>query len=592
MTSVQLDLSRVDYMVVGITAPQTMKLLPNQGAKLSQKVAVADRDGVVQVFSLKRGDVQVAFKTLPGPPAACLELGGAIGTVQDKIFVALKNEVHGYLKKGKLFLAFDTNQTEHISSMHVSGSNLLVCGRHVYSQFYDCVDTNSYVCGDQINDVVALPAEKSGRLVPVLACEDGAVRVLDRSQEAHCVRLPSAPAVLGLYRGDGGDAGDQVLYGAADGSVGLLQVSRTGVTSRLLLLPDAGLAAVTCMDCYDLTGDGTGDLLVGRQDGSLEVYPLPDPGEEAQLGASRLSYTCNESITSIQGGVVGSPGCDEIVAATYTGWIFGLTTELVDKQVALDADGGTVVSHDLRLKLQRLRAEVEEIELKVAKEREKYQDSTLDKFDGVSTIPYITINDKMTLVRQEACYRLLLEAETAIDNVLVQSEVPLHLLDVDKNSAVVSYSECDPAVSQALNPDYSTESCWQKRELRAGDVPLPGQHDAPGAEGAHGGGPARHAARLRHAPGAAQVLPAAPVPRPAAVPARPLPCRGRGQAVQRADAEGWLQPGGGAQLGVPVPARGAGEAPRGRQGQLLLRVHLPRHHAAVLLLVGAVFTSK
>ena len=53
----------------------------------------------------------------------------------------------------------------------------------------------------------------------------------------------------------------------------------------------------------------------------------------------------------------------------------------------------------------------------------------------------------MTLNRSDASYLLSLEVQTAIDNVLLQSDVPIDLLDVEKNSAVVSYSTCDPDVS-------------------------------------------------------------------------------------------------------------------------------------------------
>jgi Bardet-Biedl syndrome 7 protein len=42
-------------------------------------VTVADQDGVLQVFSLKKGDIQIGFKTLPGAGISCLELGGALG---------------------------------------------------------------------------------------------------------------------------------------------------------------------------------------------------------------------------------------------------------------------------------------------------------------------------------------------------------------------------------------------------------------------------------------------------------------------------------------------------------------------------------
>ena len=38
----------------------------------------------------------------------------------------------------------------------------------------------------------------------------------------------------------------------------------------------------------------------------------------------------------------------------------------------------------------------------------------------------------------------------AIDNVLIQSDVPVELLDVEKNSAVVSRSTCAPNVSVAV----------------------------------------------------------------------------------------------------------------------------------------------
>lgn len=56
----------------------------------------------------------------------------------------------------------------------------------------------------------------------------------------------------------------------------------------------------------------------------------------------------------------------------------------------------------------------------------------------------------MTLNRSDASYLLSLEVQTAIDNVLLQSDVPIDLLDVEKNSAVVSYSTCDLGVKFSL----------------------------------------------------------------------------------------------------------------------------------------------
>lgn len=46
--------------------PPAVQVLP-PGENKTQKVAVGDLSGVVQVFSVKRGEVVLSFKTLPSP---------------------------------------------------------------------------------------------------------------------------------------------------------------------------------------------------------------------------------------------------------------------------------------------------------------------------------------------------------------------------------------------------------------------------------------------------------------------------------------------------------------------------------------------
>lgn len=55
-----------------------------------------------------------------------------------------------------MFLTFDTNLTEPIKSMFVTGNDLILCGNHVYNHYRDCKDIGTYLCGDTIVDVVAL----------------------------------------------------------------------------------------------------------------------------------------------------------------------------------------------------------------------------------------------------------------------------------------------------------------------------------------------------------------------------------------------------------------------------------------------------
>ena len=103
----------------------------------------------------------------------------------------------------------------------------------------------------------------------------------------------------------------------------------------------------------------------------------------------------------------------------------------------------------------------------------------------VSAIPKLNINDRFTLSQADASYNLSLEVQTAIDHVLLQSDVPVDLLDVEKNSAVVSYSACDPEVlfEHPHRPDFqmgltTKDGFVPEWERLARDIPMPGKHDS------------------------------------------------------------------------------------------------------------------
>ncbi|KAK8730285.1 hypothetical protein OTU49_008194 [Cherax quadricarinatus] len=320
----ELNLTRIDYMQVGLTSSRCLRVIPNSAPKTQQKVVVGDHDGVIQLFTMKRGEVQFGFRAQTEKSITRLELGGAIGTIRDKIFLSSGNEVRGYTKKGKQFLGFDTNLTEEIKSMHISGSDLLVCGDYVYNHYHDCQDSNFYLAADKINDVITLPVERMKYLVPILACEDRLLRVMRDSEVLYSVELPSPPTSLQLFYNDGGENGDKLLYGTSDGKVGLVQLGRgsamhcwvceSGTTVSSNSTSQHG--GVTCMDHHDMTGDGVRDLIVGRDDGSIEVFSYED-GDESEP-TLRFSMACSESVTSVQGAIVGNAGYDEIVASTYT----------------------------------------------------------------------------------------------------------------------------------------------------------------------------------------------------------------------------------------------------------------------------------
>ncbi|KAM9833163.1 Bardet-Biedl syndrome 7 protein isoform X2 [Syngnathus typhle] len=437
-----------------------MRLLPALGKKATQKVAVADHDGVLTCFGMKKCDAVPVFKTLPGQKICRMDLGGAVGTSQEKIFVCSGSQVRGFTKKGKQFLTFDANLTESINAMQVSGADLFVCASYIYNHYCDCKDQDYFLSGDKINDIICLSSENLARTIPVLACQDRVLRVLQGSELAYEVEVPGQPSVLECYNKDGGNSvpfcfddkilmlchvnrmnfiplsGDAILYGTTDGKIGSVHIGEGSATTKWEIDNDKKKGGILCLDTYDITGDGVRDLLVGRDDGTVAVYAFDSTNEPTQ----RFEHALSESVTSIQGGCVGKESYDEILTATYTGWVTGLTTE--PQKAELGAGDEVRISKEVQAKVEALRAELEQLQVKVQVGREQYQQTSLSK-TAVSVVPTFSINDKFTLCQDDASYSLTLEVQTAIDNLLLQSDVPIDLLDVDNNSAVVSFSECD-----------------------------------------------------------------------------------------------------------------------------------------------------
>lgn len=100
------------------------------------------------------------------------------------------------------------------------------------------------------------------------------------------------------------------------------------VKQETLIESKDNLSAVTCLDTFDLYGDGKEELIVGRRDGTIQVFTTMLENNEFEMDCQQLLYeeNFNESISCVFGGCIGAAGYTEIIACTYTGKVFGLTT--------------------------------------------------------------------------------------------------------------------------------------------------------------------------------------------------------------------------------------------------------------------------
>ncbi|GAB1601669.1 Bardet-Biedl syndrome 7 protein homolog isoform X2 [Argonauta hians] len=459
-----LKLTRIDYTQVGVTSPNTMKLLPLTGK--TQKVAIGDNNGVVQCFSLKKQEIISVFKTLPSQKISRLKLGGAHETAKSNIFVACGSEVWGFSKKGKQFLVFNTNMSENIESMYVDGADLFVCGNYTYTHYHECNDINNILCGDRINDVICLPKTKQEETTPILASKDRLLLIVQDSNIKYRIEVSGSPTVLELQDNDGGVDGDEIIYGTSDGCIGHVQIYSDDYSQQWEIPNVRKSGGVSCLCMYDISSDGVLDILVGRDDGLIDVYAFDD----FKKPVLKYSHACTESITSIQGGVVSTAGYPEIVCATYPGWVIGMTT---DPSIGRGDPTSNSFDQFAKTKILGLKQELEEIQKNVLKQKSKFQDST--NLKNVLLNQYaLPVKTSFILNKDDASYHLSIELQVPIENILVQSDVPIHMVDMDKNTSVVSFSACDPKDGNRLLATYRCQANNTRVDLKIRTVE--GQH--------------------------------------------------------------------------------------------------------------------
>ncbi|KAE9550142.1 hypothetical protein FO519_006654 [Halicephalobus sp. NKZ332] len=437
---------RLDYAQVGTTSRGSLRIIrqqdvPEKDSKKSKKklpegdkVVVGGHNGILLCIDRKAGDTNIVFKTPPGPQITQVCLGGALNTLLDKTFIAAGGVIKGYSKKGKQFLSFETNLTDPIGTMYIYGVDMFLCGRVVCYHFHDCVERSCYICPERINNVICLPVTEGGwvgrGLTPVIACEDKTLKVLENGKVVYEVYLNDIPLTLHLFMNDGGYNKQKVLYGTKSGRLGLVDLqNESGNICWDIATQSSG--GITAIQCHKITDAGVSDVIIGKDDGLIEIYSVDDY-DEVQF---RQQYQCEESITGLGCGRVNSEKTDEIVVCTYTGWVFALSTEPIPEQIEV-ASG-----NQIEIKVQQLKTELDELELKIKEERERYEENTQGNPNSLTMVPPFSVNDRFILDKETSCYLLSIELVIPIEYIVLQSDADVELMDIARSTAVVSFTK-------------------------------------------------------------------------------------------------------------------------------------------------------
>mmetsp|Transcript_123143 Transcript_123143/g.394370 ORF Transcript_123143/g.394370 Transcript_123143/m.394370 type:complete len:771 (+) Transcript_123143:98-2410(+) len=509
----EFTLHRVDLLHGQAMAKGTLCILP-AGKKKTQKVAVGDDSGTLTVFYMKKGEVQTEWKS----PA----LGREISTVvlqsaKDKLFVGCGQSIHGFTRKGKEFVKIKTNLTETINHIFVDENMIWTGGEYIMNIYDQCKDFGFVMVKDRINDLTCAPIAPGDILSAIIACQDKFLRVYAGEKLYHELSVEGPGSSLGFYGTPPMEKEIKkpnesvtLMYGTEQGTVGLTSIDAkamkriAGITDRQqrpgMSGPGAGTrrARVCVLHTADIVKSGALDILVGREDGNLEVWSLgegamsPSAARLEQVPPTLTYETClQESIQGMGSGNITGGEHNELVVTTYSGKVLGFTpsqaardptgSEMANAEDQAAASQGLMSTmmgtstkkktmtqaEENALKAEKdrrhkaLEKEVETLKAQLEKEKLSYQRLSGEQIAMQTTTK---VSHRFNLNSEEACYNLTVDSQSPLELVSLRADVDVDLLDHDGTAAILSRSKGDPV--NPLLATYRMQEAGSRFQIR------------------------------------------------------------------------------------------------------------------------------
>lgn len=197
-----------------------------------------------------------------------------------KIFLSHSQRIVGLSKKGKEFFKMTSSLTETIQNIAVEDTRIWTCCENVYNLYDNGEDTAFYISKDNINQLLVARLTRPGDWDTVLACQDCCIRLIHSSKLF--IEIPTSDPVTALasISLESYDISPSttiaLVYGLSTGGLGMVQLLGNGTFHRTWFVEDdeSRRTAITCLCVYDIDSDGRKEVVVGRDDGRVEVFKL------------------------------------------------------------------------------------------------------------------------------------------------------------------------------------------------------------------------------------------------------------------------------------------------------------------------------
>ena len=355
-----IQLCRKDLHQVTCVTGRSLGVLGTDKKKC-QRVIVGADNGVITCFRMKKGAPEVEFETGNlDYPVSRLMIGGP-GDKKDRIFFTSAQTIRGVTRKGKEFFRFTTDGAEPLRGLHVEDVKIWTSGEYMYNYYVDTKDAGYYMARDRINDLLIEPIINRVDGNAILGCQDRYVRVLDVNKLHYEAFVQGAVQSLSRFSDvKYSDVLKQVkevpvIFGTDNGLLGELRMGTDSIRPGWLVQNVRGLGSITSVVPCDLTKNGLDDIIVGRDDGEIQVlgvsghtpcerarakthththihthtqvFSLEDAGADGMQPTQIIAKNINECVQGLQVGTVCTTAFAEVVVASYSGRISSFTTE-------------------------------------------------------------------------------------------------------------------------------------------------------------------------------------------------------------------------------------------------------------------------
>eukprot|EP00466_Bigelowiella_natans_P005050 jgi/Bigna1/87025/estExt_fgenesh1_pg.C_160049 len=408
-----------------------------------QKIVFGNKSGLVQFITLKSGTPKILSQTQERKGVTALSLGGPPGSKAmpksskngDKLFVAHGNKIKAMTKKGKTFFAFEAPITDDIKALFVENPSIYTCCEfninHFEAEGSKVTEKGFFNSQDVIHAMCPMPhlSENGamGAIVVALGCEDRYIRIVDGTKMIAHPKIPGSVTALTLEAEINRDAETPVgglVYGTDNGKVGQINVRKGGgIRPGWMYKGDGKKAAITALDAVDVLQDGVPDVVVAREDGSIEVLNITADGPSLKYSGRLVSLTFKEEDKMASAGL----NNDGDAAAGKE------KRRTKNNQKGGDAkSSSSAASSAEALKLE---ADIQALQQEIKDMKTKFSSASSQT---IAAQKQFNMNYSMKLDEENACYTLAIEIELPIEMVVLHSDVPLLLMETDTNQALLS----------------------------------------------------------------------------------------------------------------------------------------------------------